>query len=136
MRKILRTACPITKQLPKVLFQPHATIESMPKRKTADATAEEPLKSTEAPKRAAASRSGAKSKSTITSKPASHKLTTTKKAVQPATAPSIVTPKTPSRESIARLAYSYWEQRGYQGGSETEDWIRAESELVKLSQDR
>ena len=107
----------------------------MPKRKTADATAEEPLKSTEAPKRAAASRSGAKSKSTLTSKPASHKLTTTKKAVQPP-APSILTPKLPSRDSIARLAYSYWEQRGYQGGSETEDWIRAESELVKLSQDR
>ena len=30
---------------------------------------------------------------------------------------------------IARLAYSYWEARGYQGGSPEEDWLRAEREL-------
>jgi hypothetical protein len=35
----------------------------------------------------------------------------------------------PSREAIAKLAYSYWEARGYQGGSSEEDWIRAETEL-------
>ena len=34
-----------------------------------------------------------------------------------------------SREEVARLAYSYWEARGYQGGSPMEDWIRAENEL-------
>ena len=34
-----------------------------------------------------------------------------------------------SREEVARLAYSYWEARGYQGGSPIEDWIRAENEL-------
>jgi len=32
-------------------------------------------------------------------------------------------------EEIARLAYSYWEARGYQGGSPEEDWYRAEREI-------
>jgi hypothetical protein len=32
-------------------------------------------------------------------------------------------------EAIARLAYSYWEARGCQGGSPEEDWFRAEQEL-------
>lgn len=35
----------------------------------------------------------------------------------------------PSQEEIAALAYSYWEARGYQGGSPEEDWGRAETEL-------
>jgi len=35
----------------------------------------------------------------------------------------------PGREQIARLAYSYWQARGYQGGSPEEDWLRAEQEL-------
>lgn len=30
---------------------------------------------------------------------------------------------------IAELAYSYWERRGFQGGSPEEDWFRAEGEL-------
>jgi hypothetical protein len=32
-------------------------------------------------------------------------------------------------DEIAQLAYSYWESRGYQGGSSEEDWLRAEYEL-------
>ena len=32
------------------------------------------------------------------------------------------------KEEIARLAYSYWEARGCQGGSPDEDWYRAERE--------
>ena len=35
----------------------------------------------------------------------------------------------PSHAEIAALAYSYWEARGYQGGSPEEDWFRAEQEL-------
>jgi hypothetical protein len=43
----------------------------------------------------------------------------------------------PSSEEIARLAYSYWEARGYQGGSPEEDWLRAERELSeRLIQER
>jgi len=32
------------------------------------------------------------------------------------------------KEEIARLAHSYWEARGCQGGSPEEDWYRAERE--------
>ena len=35
----------------------------------------------------------------------------------------------PTREEIAALAYSYWEQRGGKGGSPEEDWARAERTL-------
>jgi hypothetical protein len=31
-----------------------------------------------------------------------------------------------SHEDIARLAYSFWEARGFHGGSAEEDWYRAE----------
>ena len=33
-------------------------------------------------------------------------------------------------DAIAKLAYSYWEARGFQGGSQEEDWLRAEQELL------
>jgi len=36
------------------------------------------------------------------------------------------------QEEIAKLAYSYWEARGCQGGSSEEDWLRAEQEFRKL----
>jgi hypothetical protein len=32
-------------------------------------------------------------------------------------------------EEIERLAYSYWEARGGEGGSPEEDWFRAEAEV-------
>jgi hypothetical protein len=35
----------------------------------------------------------------------------------------------PSHEEIATLAYTYWLERGCQGGSPEEDWQRAEQEL-------
>ena len=38
--------------------------------------------------------------------------------------------ETPAFDDIARLAYSYWESRGYHGGSPEEDWLRAEQELA------
>jgi hypothetical protein len=39
--------------------------------------------------------------------------------------------QTPSlHEQIARLAYSYWEARGYQPGNPQEDWYRAEREIL------
>jgi hypothetical protein len=34
-----------------------------------------------------------------------------------------------SQDAVARLAYWYWEARGYQGGSPEADWLRAEREL-------
>jgi hypothetical protein len=41
-----------------------------------------------------------------------------------------------SHEEISCRAYSYWEARGFQGGSPEEDWFRAERELSELAQDR
>ena len=40
-----------------------------------------------------------------------------------------VTPAASLQDAVARLAYSYWEARGYQGGSPEADWLRAEQEL-------
>ena len=37
--------------------------------------------------------------------------------------------KTVSTEDIAKLAYSFWAERGYQGGNSDEDWVRAEKTL-------
>jgi hypothetical protein len=34
-----------------------------------------------------------------------------------------------NRDAVARLAYSYWEARGFIGGSPEEDWLRAEREI-------
>jgi len=42
---------------------------------------------------------------------------------------SVEKPVAPTHQEIAALAYSYWEQRGRQGGSALEDWFRAEREL-------
>jgi hypothetical protein len=49
---------------------------------------------------------------------------------EPSTAPDQTEKTTSSdHDSIARLAYSYWETRGSNGGSPEEDWLRAENEL-------
>ena len=37
--------------------------------------------------------------------------------------------RTLDQDAIARLAYSYWEERGYPNDSPDEDWLRAEAEL-------
>jgi hypothetical protein len=34
------------------------------------------------------------------------------------------------QEKVALLAYSYWQERGCQGGSPEEDWFRAEREVL------
>lgn len=40
---------------------------------------------------------------------------------------------TVSHEEIARLAYCYWMDRGCQGGSAHEDWVRAEQALLAMT---
>lgn len=37
----------------------------------------------------------------------------------------------PTESQVAELAYSYWEARGFQGGSPWDDWFRAEEELKR-----
>ena len=47
-------------------------------------------------------------------------------------APSHKPSRAVTHGDIARLAYSYWEARGHQGGSPHEDWLRAERELIQI----
>jgi hypothetical protein len=72
--------------------------------------------------------------------PTRHKPATTRvkrSAPAPVSAPvAVVTQLRPAAfgaEEVARLAYSYWEARGCQGGSPEEDWLRAEQELTALA---
>jgi len=53
------------------------------------------------------------------------------KTSEPVAAAAVIepTPTEPAHEEIAALAYSYWEARGCVGGSQEEDWLRAEQEL-------
>ena len=93
----------------------------MPKRKPVEAAEPAPV-SAEPKKRATAT----KPKTTV-----AHKHHTKKSVEPPAAAPASISA---SHEQIAQLAYSYWEARGFQGGSPDQDWLRAESELLKPAQ--
>ena len=42
---------------------------------------------------------------------------------------ALTTEYEPTHDEIALQAYLYWEERGCQGGSSEEDWLRAEQEL-------
>lgn len=39
---------------------------------------------------------------------------------------AVMTDEVDAHAAIAELAYGYWEARGRQGGSQAEDWFRAE----------
>ena len=43
------------------------------------------------------------------------------------------TPTESFQDAVARVAYSFWEARGFQGGSPEADWLRAEQELRAAS---
>jgi hypothetical protein len=45
-------------------------------------------------------------------------------------------PRSVAQDDIAKLAWSYWEARGFQGGSPEDDWLRAERELLIAAQNR
>lgn len=51
-------------------------------------------------------------------------------AASAATNGAYMTISEPSTEDIARLAYSFWEARGFKHGSAEEDWLKAEQELL------
>jgi hypothetical protein len=59
-------------------------------------------------------------------KRAKHSASAAEKPPEPAAIAAVCEP---SQDEIARLAYSYWEARGFAGGSSEEDWLRAEREL-------
>lgn len=116
----------------------------MPKRKTADVTAETPV-AAEPRKRASAAKpktAAATHKRTSPSKKSSVVAETVAAVVsepvalvsEPAAvtvAPEVRTRPMPTHDEIAARAYSYWEARGFQSGCPTEDWLRAERELLQ-----
>jgi hypothetical protein len=56
-------------------------------------------------------------------------------SIPPAAITATIADTTPSNslitsDEISKLAYSYWEARGFQGGSPEEDWLRAEQDLL------
>lgn len=57
------------------------------------------------------------------------KITPAATPVEPVAAEVSASLAEPSHEDIARLAYSYWEARGYQSGSQEDDWLRAVTAL-------
>lgn len=52
--------------------------------------------------------------------------------IEPARETPRADPAALDQEEIARLAHSYWEARGCQGGSPEDDWLRAERELKAM----
>ena len=72
----------------------------------------------------------ARAKSTVTRKHRnSVSAEKSENAKAPSSSPSVLPGSDPTFDQVAQLAYSYWEARGYQGGSSEEDWLRAENEL-------
>jgi hypothetical protein len=97
----------------------------MPKRKTAEAD----TMPADSMQRASAAKPKAPA--------AMHKRATKKTSETVVTeAPASEPVRAISIEEISRRAYSYWEARGYQGGSPEQDWFRAERELLELAQNR
>ena len=46
------------------------------------------------------------------------------------TAPILTATVAHAHDAIAKIAYGYWEARGYQHGSSEQDWLRAEQEYL------
>ena len=104
---------------------------SMPKRKPVEAA--EPASVVAEPKtKTVRSTAAAKPKGATTVAHKHHSKKAAEAIETPATSASVAI----SHDAVARLAYSYWEARGFQGGSPEQDWLRAESELLKLTQNR
>ena len=93
----------------------------MPKKTT---TASEPIVSSGAAP--ARTRKHAPAKRTASAVETSPSITPTTATI----AETTLTNSVVTSDEISKLAYSYWEARGYQGGSPEEDWLRAEQELA------
>ncbi len=58
------------------------------------------------------------------------------KSVKHSKATPISTPEiapVSAHDQIAKIAYGYWEARGFQPGSEEQDWLQAEREFLLKS---
>lgn len=57
---------------------------------------------------------------------------TPQRPMQPISASSSSSSSVDVQEAVRRRAYQIYEQRGMTGGSEIEDWLQAESELLDM----
>src|SRR5947209_9365305 len=82
-----------------------------------------------------ASRSNARSKTNLTRTERRHPAATepAPNGITVDADPDHIAAATPT-EQTAGLAYSYWEARGYSGGSPEDDWYRAEQELKRRAE--
>ncbi len=96
----------------------------MPKKRTAENEIVVPTAAAPALRRKSAARTRAKRTVEVVETPA---IVTEEVVVVAATAANPVS--APTYDEIAKLAYSFWEARGFQGGSQDEDWRRAEEHL-------
>jgi len=71
----------------------------------------------------------ARAKSTATRKHRNSAVTERSESATAASSAAAGPAANPTFDEVAQLAYSYWEARGFQGGSSEEDWLRAEQEL-------
>jgi len=62
--------------------------------------------------------------------PGTNEVTPAPIETEPVVAEVPVAVAKPADQEIAKLAYSFWVARGYQGGSPEEDWLRAEQQLA------
>ena len=72
---------------------------------------------------------GAEQSLPVTAPTVSAPVVSTERANAPSNTERAAAQRALSQEEVARLAYSYWVQRGYAPGSPEEDWLRAEQEL-------
>ena len=63
---------------------------------------------------------------------AGHAEKAVEKPLEKVEQPALSAPEN-AHDAIAKIAYGYWESRGFQGGTEIEDWVRAESEYRQLT---
>jgi hypothetical protein len=61
---------------------------------------------------------------------ASESVDTTSVAAVETASPDVLVTAPDAHQQIAEIAYRYWAARGYQGGSQAEDWLRAEQEYL------
>ncbi|HYP13223.1 MAG TPA: DUF2934 domain-containing protein [Bryobacteraceae bacterium] len=102
----------------------------MPKRKTVEADT------------APAAEKTKRARTATPKAPAATHKRTTKKTIESANTSDGVVAAAPiasvaiSHDEVARLAYSYFEARGYADADPLEDWLRAERELLEFAQNR
>jgi hypothetical protein len=114
-------------------------VPAKPVRKRATSSSKKAATTTEAPAPVSAEKkSRASSASTSKKKPAVEAAAVTHRHKKQESAPpqestvtlaALVTPYEPSHDEVAKLAYSYYEARGYQPGDPRTDWFRAVQEL-------